>query len=163
MLFARNLSAFLLGLTCQVLAGVFPKLSGALLVPASLLLSGADIRSVLNGSFTKHLTLFVLAVLCQVGASLAPAAWNVAVPLLAAGGILMSASDIKRVLKGPETPTAPLVTTAADSVSTASKETSATGPTLKSQMDSASEANTPSLRLKTPLSELAVTRKDTKS
>jgi hypothetical protein len=163
MLFARNLCAFLLGLTCQVLAGVFPKLAGALLVPASLLLSGADIRSVLNGSFAKHATLFVLAVLCQVGAALAPAQWGVAVPLLAAGGILMSASDIKRVLKGPETPTAPLVTSPADSVRGASKEVSAAGPTMKAQMDSAPDASTPNLRLKTPLSELSIPRKDPKS
>jgi hypothetical protein len=148
MIFARNLSAFLLGLTCQVLAGVFPKYSGALLVPASLLLSGADIRSVLNGSFIKHLTLFVLAVGCQVLATAAPTSWNVAVPLLAAGGIMMSASDIKRVLKGPESPAAPLVTSPEDAAKMASKD-----PTLKEQMDQAgaipsSEMLTPNDRAK---------------
>jgi hypothetical protein len=110
MIFAQNLSMFLLGLACQVLSGVFPKLAPALLGPATLLLSLADVRRVLDGSFFKHVVTLVLGLGCQVAAMLVPEKWGASAPLLAAGGILMSASDIKRVLRGPETPAAPLVT-----------------------------------------------------
>ncbi len=109
-MFAKNLTMYLLGVACQVMAGVFPKLAGAFIGPGSLLLSAADVRTVLDGSFVKHTIVLVLAILCQVGAAAAPAHWNATAPLLAAGGILMSASDIKRVLKGAEKPAAPIVT-----------------------------------------------------
>lgn len=109
MIFAKNLSLFLLGVAMQVLAGVFPQLAGAFIAPASILLSASDIRPVLNGSFVKHLTIFLLATACQACAVVFPARWNAGGPLLAAGGILMNASDIKRVLRGPETPAAPIV------------------------------------------------------
>ncbi len=109
MMFAKNLSAFLLGVACQVLAGVFPQLAGVFIGPASLLLSASDIRPVLNGSFVKHLSIFMLAIACQACAVVFPPKWNAGPPLLAAGGILMNASDIKRVLKGPESPPAPII------------------------------------------------------
>lgn len=109
-MFAKNLAAFLLGVACQVLAGVFPHLSGVFIGPASLLLSASDIRAVLDGSFLKHVTILVLAIACQALAIIAPASWNASAPLLAAGGLLMAASDIRRVLKGPELITAPMVT-----------------------------------------------------
>lgn len=109
-MFWKNLSLFLAGVAFQVLAGVFPNLAGAFIGPASLLLSASDIRPVLNGSFFKHVLIFGIAVGCQACAVAFPAKWGAAGPLLAAGGILMNASDIKRVLKGPESPAHPIVT-----------------------------------------------------
>lgn len=109
MLFWKNLSMFLLGVALQVLSGVFPKLAPAFIGPASVLLSASDVKMVLNGSFIKHLIIFVLAVACQACSAVFPERWGAGASLLAAGGILMAASDIKRVLRGPEVPLHSLV------------------------------------------------------
>jgi hypothetical protein len=111
MAFLKNLSLFLLGLACQVLASIFPKLQGALIGPGSLLLSLADLKLVTNGSFVKHMTLFVLGIACNVIAALLSARFGSAsTALLLAGTTLMSNSDLRRILKGPEVPAAPMVT-----------------------------------------------------
>jgi hypothetical protein len=112
-MFAKNLVAFMLGVACQVLAGVFPALAAVFIAPASLLLSASDIRAVLDGSFIKHVTILILAIGCQAMAVMMNTIWaypDAAAPLLAAGGLLMAASDIRRVLRGPEAVTAPMVT-----------------------------------------------------
>jgi len=110
MLFWKNLGLFLFGVALQVIAGVFPKYAAAVIGPASLLLSASDVRAVLNGSFFKHVLLFALALACQACAVGFPDKWGASASLLAAGGILMAASDIKRILKGQEVPAHPIVT-----------------------------------------------------
>lgn len=124
MLFAQNLIAFLLGVACQVLAGCFPTYAGVFIGPGSLLLSLSDIRPVLDGSFAKHLTIFVLGITCQALAAVVshnPRWEGAGAALLGAGGVLMNASDLKRVFKGVETPIAPIVTPAADAAAIAGK------------------------------------------
>jgi hypothetical protein len=93
--FWMNLGAFLVGIACQVLSVMFAPLQQALAPIAVLLLSGANVGKVLNGSLWKHGTVFILGVACQVCAVLLP---NARSALFAAAGLLLSAADLPTIL-----------------------------------------------------------------
>jgi len=108
-MFLRNLVTFMMGIACQVMAALLPDLASALAPAGALLLSAANVAKVLNGSFWKHAVTFALGVTCQVTAvvlqhRLGARADGAAGALLAAGGLLASASDLARILSGIRTP-----------------------------------------------------------
>lgn len=109
MIFLKNLIAFVAGIACQVLAGMFPEVAGVLAPAGTVLLSAANMRNVLNGSLWKHALTFGLGTACQVMAILLPKLVGHAVPqasgsLLAAGGLLATVTDLGRILSGIRTP-----------------------------------------------------------